>query len=89
MRRLLILLVAVLATTAVGAAAPAAAARTPYCGIRWGSLAKAHESTAVAPLVNVRAGRRTCYDRLVVDFSGRVNGYRVGAGGRRPGQAVR
>jgi hypothetical protein len=77
MRRLLILLVAVFAATAVGAVAPAAAADTPYCGIRWGSLAKAHSSTAVAPLVNVRAGRHTCYDRLVLDFSGRVNGYRV------------
>ena len=69
MRRLLILLVAVFATVTVGAVAPAAAATTPYCGIRWGSLAKAHQSTAVAPLVNVRAGRHTCYDRLVFDLA--------------------
>jgi hypothetical protein len=54
MRRLLILLVAVLAMTAVGTAAPAAAARTPYCGIRWGSPAKAHESTAVVPQGRLR-----------------------------------
>jgi hypothetical protein len=73
-------LAAAVAAVALGVGAwvgPAAAADSPYCGIRWGSLAKAHNSTAVAPLVNVRAGRHSCYDRLVLDFRGRVDGYRV------------
>ncbi|HEX7744291.1 MAG TPA: hypothetical protein VF462_03370 [Micromonosporaceae bacterium] len=72
-----IALAAMLAATVIGTVAPAAAADAPYCGIWWGSLVKAHNSTAVAPLVNVRAGRHTCYDRLVLDFRGRVDGYRV------------
>jgi hypothetical protein len=63
------------ATTASGAATTAAA--TPYCGITWGSLAKSQEPTAVAPLVNVRAGRHDCYDRLVLDIRAAANGYRV------------
>jgi hypothetical protein len=77
MRRLFIALAATLATSVIGTVAPAAAADAPYCGIRWGSLVKAHDATAVAPLVNVRAGRHTCYDRLVLDFSRKANGYRV------------
>jgi hypothetical protein len=77
MRRLFLALVAMLAATVIGTVTPAAAADAPYCGIRWGSLAKARNSTAVAPLVDVRAGRQTCYDRLVLDFRGRADGYRV------------
>jgi hypothetical protein len=77
MRRLFIALAALLTATVIGTVTPAAAAEAPYCGIRWGSLEKAHKSTAVAPLVNIRAGRHACYDRLVFDFSGRVNGYYV------------
>ena len=83
------LLTAGLAAAAIGAAVPttiAAASTTastttssvsPYCGIRWGSLLKARNATTVAPLVNVRAGRHACFDRLVLDYSGKANGYRV------------
>lgn len=50
----------------IGAAQAHAA---PYCGIRWGSLAK-QDSIRTGPdlaMRNVRAGRHACYDRLVVD----------------------
>ncbi len=57
-------------------ASPAGAA--PYCGIRWGSLAKTDLSTlSPAPVVDVRTGRHTCYDRFVVDVAGDAGGYVV------------
>jgi hypothetical protein len=64
--------------TASGAVTTAAAtAATPYCGITWGSLTKSQPATAVSPLVDVRAGRHDCYDRLVLDIRAAANGYRV------------
>jgi len=60
-----------LATTA------SAAAGSPYCGISWGSLEKASQGTDVATMTNVRAGRHACYDRLVLDYQGRNDGYSV------------
>ena len=54
---------------------PAAAA--PYCGLVWGSLEKSAPGNSGAPVVNVRTGRHTCYDRLVVDVAGDVAGYTV------------
>jgi hypothetical protein len=72
MRKTLRLLV--LAVTAIlGAltlAAPASAA-TPYCGITWGSQAKTTDNFPDAEMVvGVRAGRHSCYDRLVIDLGG-------------------
>ena len=69
-----VLLSAVTVTTA----ATATAASAPYCGIYWGSVPKAQEPTAVAPLTNVRAGRHECFDRLVFDMSAKADGFRVG-----------
>ena len=58
-------------------APPATAA--PYCGIRWGSLAKAAGPMSSAELVGVRSGRHPCFDRLVLDVAGGdVAGYTVG-----------
>jgi hypothetical protein len=63
--------------TSVAVAAPAATA-APYCGIYWGSLAKTAKITETAPMVNVRAGRHECFDRLVVDVrAGGADGYFV------------
>ena len=73
---LLAALCAPLMAAATVALAPSASA-APYCGITWGSTAKHHASTASHPLIGVRAGQHTCYDRLVLDFSGPVNGYSV------------
>ncbi|WP_270887183.1 AMIN-like domain-containing (lipo)protein [Pedococcus sp. 5OH_020] len=50
----------------------------PYCGITWGSLTKSASTMNVGPLTNIRAGRHTCFDRLVVDLKGKPVGYRVG-----------
>jgi hypothetical protein len=63
--------------TATSTSTAAVAAAAPYCGIRWGSTAKNAASTATAPLTGVRAGRHPCFDRLVFDLRGKVNGYRV------------
>jgi hypothetical protein len=70
-----VLLVAVLAVTSLAIASPAEA--TPYCGIRWGSLAKVTPEGSGAQLTGVRTGRHACYDRLVLDISGPVGRYAV------------
>jgi len=71
-------LLAVLVTAAtVGLVSPATAASSPYCGIHWGSLPKSNDDLAQAPLVNVRAGRHACFDRLVFDLMDQSRGYRV------------
>ena len=55
-----------------------AASSAPYCGITWGSLAKARPEMTGAPITGVRVGRHDCFDRLVVDVAGRpAAGYRV------------
>jgi hypothetical protein len=69
--------VGVPATIAAATPAATSASVTPYCGLHWGSLLKQHTATAVAPLRNVRAGRHACFDRLVLDMSGRADGYRI------------
>jgi hypothetical protein len=58
------------ALAAIGVTATAQAATTPYCGITWGSLPKAHSASDTDMITDVRAGRHTCYDRLVVDLGG-------------------
>jgi hypothetical protein len=56
----------------------AAAAAAPYCGITWGSTAKAGSTVlSQAPLIAARTGRQTCYDRVVFEFNGRVSGHSV------------
>lgn len=87
MKRILAHLLALLASvTLVAAVSPAGAATapaatvataTPYCGIYWGSLQKSATGMSTAPITNVRTGRHTCYDRLVVDVRGDVGGYTV------------
>jgi hypothetical protein len=58
------------ALAAIGVTATAQAAAAPYCGITWGSLPKAHSASDTDMINDVRAGRHTCYDRLVVDLGG-------------------
>jgi hypothetical protein len=74
-------LVAVAAAVGLGVTAwvaPAAATDSPYCGIRWGSVAKQSGPTSGAQLTDIRDGRHACFDRLVFDFDGRARGYQVG-----------
>ena len=57
------------AATVLGLVSPAAAAE-PYCGITWGSQAKSADAYDTESVVDVRAGRHDCYDRLVVVVGG-------------------
>jgi hypothetical protein len=61
------------------ATAPASASPTtaPYCGIEWGSGTKTGPQSMGTPLVDIRAGRHECYDRLVFDVPGAAGGYWV------------
>lgn len=65
------------AAPAVSAPVVTAPASAPYCGILWGSLADNVAGTSTARISNVRAGKHTCYDRLVIDLKGKVKGYDV------------
>jgi hypothetical protein len=62
---------------AVGLLTAPAASAAAYCGIYWGSLPERASATETASLINVRAGRHPCFDRLVLDFAGDVDGYSV------------
>jgi len=44
-----------------------AEAATPFCGISWGSLAKSSTGRGADYFTNIRSGRHTCFDRLVID----------------------
>ncbi len=65
-------LIAAPAASGVGAATAA-----PYCGITWGSLAKTSAPLTGGRVQGVRAGRHTCFDRLVLDMTGRAPGFDV------------
>ncbi len=71
------LLVAALAGAVPVATATTSAQAAPYCGITWGSLAKSTSTMVPGPITAVRAGRHTCYDRLVIDLKGKAPGYTV------------
>lgn len=61
--------IAVIATgAALAVMAPTAAQAAPYCGITWGSQDKSAGVLSPDALIDVRAGRHSCYDRLVMDF---------------------
>ena len=63
-----------MAPAAVAQAPTAAAA--PSCSVSWGSVDKTSGGlSAAASITNVRSGRHACYDRLVVNLSGRLAGY--------------
>jgi hypothetical protein len=54
-----------------------AAAAPTTCSTAWGSQPKASTGSTLATVTNVRAGQQDCYDRLVVDVAGTVDGYSV------------
>jgi hypothetical protein len=56
--------------------APAASAH-PYCGQVWGSLAKSAGDMSAGQVINVRAGRHACFDRLVLDVDAPLTGWSV------------
>ncbi len=73
--RSLVAILAVAAVPAVGLVTPSSAASG--CPTGWGSLPETSSRTTTAQLTGVRSGRHTCFDRLVIDLSGRPAGYRV------------
>ncbi len=74
----IVVLLGTLAGGMTGAgAASRSAATAPYCGITWGSLAKASGDLRPSPLLATRTGRHDCFDRLVFEFEGRADGYRI------------
>lgn len=56
--------------------APGAAAH-PYCGQVWGSQARSAGDMSAGALVDVRAGRHACFDRLVLDVDAPLTGWSV------------
>jgi len=54
-----------------------AATRAAACRLGWNAAPEVHASRRVAPVVSVRSGRHACFDRFVVETSGRVDGYSV------------
>ncbi len=81
MRRILRALLATMAvlvlTTAMGLWSPVSAEAHSSCAVRWGSLPRAGSSNfsmTTAPILDVRAGRHACFDRLVVDVAGSLRG---------------
>jgi hypothetical protein len=62
---------------ASASASTATAATCAATTATWGSQTKSLNRMTTAPITNVRAGRQTCFDRMVVDLRGKGAGYRV------------
>ncbi|MFH8499060.1 AMIN-like domain-containing (lipo)protein [Streptomyces coeruleorubidus] len=60
------------AAVPAGAAPVAArtAAQATACPTGWGSLPKTDTSGTIAPVEDIRTGRHTCFDRMVIDVPG-------------------
>ena len=74
-----ILILAIITVFSVVGILPAASANaaTPYCGITWGSLSKSANPYSTKQLIDVRTGRHSCYDRIVLQMNGTAAGYDV------------
>ena len=79
MRKFSALLTADLLLLGLGLLAPGtASAAPPYCGLTWGSLAKANPKMVQSTIVNARSGQHQCFDRLVIDLKGKqLPGYTI------------
>ena len=67
--------------TAAATGAPQAASRVAAaCTTTWGSLPKEAGSLSTATLLEARTGQHDCWDRVVFEFAGPVDGYRVAYG---------
>jgi hypothetical protein len=77
MRRTGLLLAVLAAFVGVVVSPAGGASADPYCGITWGSGEKAGPQEMGSPMVDLRAGRNDCYDRLVFDIDGAAGGYWV------------
>jgi hypothetical protein len=77
MNRALAAVVATTAAAGIAVAVPTYAGAASSCNVSWGSGAKAVQNNSHGTLSAVRAGRHTCFDRLVLDDSTSGIGYRV------------
>ncbi len=68
---------ALVATPTASGAGTTTASAAPSCATTWGSLAKTSAPLATGRLQGVRTGRHACFDRLVLDMTGRAPGYDV------------
>lgn len=75
--RPIVLTVFTLLVALAAALVPSPAQAASFCGLRWGSLPKADFTGSSGQVVDVRAGRHACFDRLVIDVAGDLNGYSV------------
>lgn len=62
---------------ALASASTATATTCATITAHWGSLTKSLNRMTPAAITNVRAGRHTCFDRMVVDLRGKGAGYTV------------
>lgn len=76
MKRLRLFIACLLALLLLGLFTPSPAGAAT-CSRPWGSTPEQAGELGPAPVVNVRAGRHRCYDRMVVDLAGDVTGYAV------------
>jgi hypothetical protein len=65
-------------SSASASSSASSSSAAPACSTAaWTARPKARRAAATAPLLAVRAGRHACFDRLVLEFRGRVDGYTV------------
>src|SRR4051812_19010722 len=72
------LLAVALAAGLLPVAVASSAEAATRCRTHWGSSVKKLADAVGGPITGVRAGRRGCFDRLVIDLKGTAPGYRVG-----------
>lgn len=78
--RLVLLGSLTLAAGSVVGPATAEAAPTPsapHCGITWGSQPELGGTWQRGRVRDIRAGRHACFDRMVIDMTGRAPGFQV------------
>jgi hypothetical protein len=66
-----------LSVTPAASAAPVATAAAGCQTVYWGSLSKTSNVSSSSTMTNIRTGRHTCFDRMVIDLSGNPDGYSV------------
>ena len=76
-RNALLLLAATAVPVVAGVPAPSPASAAPGCATRWGSLPEQVLTGSTGRVTGVRAGRHACFDRIVLDVAGDLDGYAV------------
>jgi hypothetical protein len=66
------------ALTAASSAQSAPRSQAAACATNWGTQTRAGGLMHTPALLGARAGRHTCYDRVVFEYAGLATGYRIG-----------